>query len=281
MSSGSNHWDESAEDYFRHVQRFSTHRRITTLLAANCETKPSKIIDFGCGPGNSTAVLSQLFPEATAIIGIDSSQAMLDIAVSQNPASRVSYLLASSDLSQLSGASPFDAVFFSNSFFHVEDKKTLLRTIAPLLTDEGRLYFSMYESVFHPKQFVWPYSNRTADKLMDDMIKELQARGISYEHRQEDREVFSEASLLALFRETGFSLRLGAVIALERKKQERLSFLKIPAVSEEVFPGVARDIVNESLDSMSHFRYAPQTRNVFVFSAQLASNGAFGADATT
>lgn len=37
---------------------------------------PDTVLDIGCGPGNSTAVLKDLFPNAD-ITGIDKSEAML------------------------------------------------------------------------------------------------------------------------------------------------------------------------------------------------------------
>jgi trans-aconitate 2-methyltransferase len=43
--------------------------------------KPRKILDIGCGPGNSTHVLAQKFPHA-CIIGIDSSENMIQVAKS-------------------------------------------------------------------------------------------------------------------------------------------------------------------------------------------------------
>lgn len=36
------------------------------------DKKPQSILDIGCGPGNSTAVLTNLFPNAH-ILGIDTS----------------------------------------------------------------------------------------------------------------------------------------------------------------------------------------------------------------
>jgi len=44
-----------------------------------------RIIDLGCGPGNSTAVLAERWPKAK-ITGLDSSEAMLETARKSNPA---------------------------------------------------------------------------------------------------------------------------------------------------------------------------------------------------
>jgi trans-aconitate 2-methyltransferase len=46
------------------------------LLARVPLAKPARVADLGCGPGNSTALLTQRWPEA-AVVGIDSSPEML------------------------------------------------------------------------------------------------------------------------------------------------------------------------------------------------------------
>ena len=45
---------------------------------------PSKIIDIGCGPGNSTQILNQRWPDSL-IIGADSSPAMIKRASDDYP----------------------------------------------------------------------------------------------------------------------------------------------------------------------------------------------------
>lgn len=54
-------------------------------LAARVEiASPRRIIDLGCGPGNSAEILSLRWPEA-AITGLDSSAAMIDAARAASP----------------------------------------------------------------------------------------------------------------------------------------------------------------------------------------------------
>ena len=45
---------------------------------------PKNILDIGCGPGNSTEVLAQRYPDAD-ILGVDSSPAMIEAAKAQHP----------------------------------------------------------------------------------------------------------------------------------------------------------------------------------------------------
>ncbi len=50
------------------------------------DTKRPRIIDLGCGPGNSTAVLRARWPDARELTGLDSSQEMIDAARTESPA---------------------------------------------------------------------------------------------------------------------------------------------------------------------------------------------------
>jgi trans-aconitate 2-methyltransferase len=45
---------------------------------------PTRIVDLGCGPGNSTVVLAERWPNAD-LTGVDNSSAMLDVARREQP----------------------------------------------------------------------------------------------------------------------------------------------------------------------------------------------------
>ena len=68
---------------------------------------PARMIDIGCGPGNSTEFLAKRWPGAE-IIGLDSSKSMLEAARKRLPDIRWAEYDASGDLSHLG---TFDLVF--------------------------------------------------------------------------------------------------------------------------------------------------------------------------
>src|SRR4051812_18768928 len=73
---------------------------------------PARIIDLGCGPGNSTGVLRQRWP-AAEIIGLDNSPEMIAAASKSDPAGQ--WLVQ--DIAAWNGAETFDVVF-SNAVLH-------------------------------------------------------------------------------------------------------------------------------------------------------------------
>lgn len=81
------------------------------LIARVPLTSPKRVIDLGCGPGNSTAVVAERFPDAK-LSGIDSSADMIRKAKDTLP--NVSF-----DVADLTSFKPDGEVdlYFSNAVF--------------------------------------------------------------------------------------------------------------------------------------------------------------------
>ena len=98
--------------------------------------RPKKILDIGCGPGNSSEVLAQRYPDAD-IFGIDSSPAMIEAAEVQHPNIRFVQCDASSDLHTL--GRDFDIVFSNACIQWIPNHNTLLKNMMCLLKSGGVL----------------------------------------------------------------------------------------------------------------------------------------------
>ncbi len=105
-------------------------------LAARIDGSPREIIDLGCGPGNSTRVLKNRFPNAH-IIGADNSENMLEKARAENPDLEFIRLDLTEALSAYCGK--FDVVFSNACFQWIPDHRELLPRVFELLREGGVL----------------------------------------------------------------------------------------------------------------------------------------------
>lgn len=105
-------------------------------LAARIRTEsPKRIVDIGCGPGNSTMALKNRWPEAE-ILGVDSSETMLAAAVKISDAVQWINADVSLDLTHLG---KFDIVFSNAAVHHLPDKFDALNRLFALLNPGGTL----------------------------------------------------------------------------------------------------------------------------------------------
>ena len=118
--------------------KFGGERTQPAIDLANRITleNPMKIIDIGCGPGNSTAVLARRFPDAE-IIGADNSPNMIETAKNSHP--DLSFLLcdASSALPALD--KDFDVVFSNACIQWISNHHELIKNMLGLLKPGGVL----------------------------------------------------------------------------------------------------------------------------------------------
>lgn len=99
---------------------------------------PKKIIDIGCGPGNSTQVLVSKWPSAE-IIGIDNSPAMIEKARMEYPQQKWELLDAGKD--RIDGR--FDIVFSNATIQWIPDHSGLLKKFNSMLSDDGLVAVQM------------------------------------------------------------------------------------------------------------------------------------------
>jgi len=112
-------WDSTQYLRFAHERTQPS----VDLAARIALAAPARIIDLGCGPGNSTAVVARRFPAAT-VAGLDSSPAMLATARKDFP--EQTWLESGIAEWAKENTERFDLVFSNAALHWVPDHATLI-----------------------------------------------------------------------------------------------------------------------------------------------------------
>lgn len=105
------------------------------------------VLDFGCGPGDITAMLADKFQE---VVGCDSSKAMVDVARADYPG--INFFQWDGQ-SSLDTEREYDLVFSKLAIHYVKDLGGLAINLAKIMAERGQLIFSV------------PHPMRTKDKI--------------------------------------------------------------------------------------------------------------------
>jgi len=95
---------------------------------------PENIMDVGCGPGNSTNVLSSRWPESN-IIGIDSSASMIESARKNYP--NMKWRIE--DVTKMETEEKYDIIFSNATIQWIPDQEKLIRDLVGMLESNGSL----------------------------------------------------------------------------------------------------------------------------------------------
>lgn len=126
--------------------RFERDRtRPSEDLLARIPGKAARVLDIGCGPGNSTALLATRFPGAE-ITGLDTSPAMLEQAAARLPDAR----FAQADIASYQPDAPFDLIFANAVLHWVPDHPALLPRLMRMLAPGGHLAIQMPVNLDEP-----------------------------------------------------------------------------------------------------------------------------------
>lgn len=120
-------------------------RPAAELLARVAAGSPERVIDLGCGPGNSTALLAERWPDAQ-LTGLDSSTEMLKEA----RASDMRAQWVEADVARWKPDAPFDVVYSNATLQWVPDHAALLPRLMESVAAGGWFAFQV------PRNFTAP-----------------------------------------------------------------------------------------------------------------------------
>ncbi|HOV13968.1 MAG TPA: methyltransferase domain-containing protein [Spirochaetota bacterium] len=97
-------------------------------------SNPNKIVDIGCGPGNSTEILIKRWQNAD-IIGIDNSPQMIEKAKKDYP----DYKWLLSDAKDWKPKDKYDIIFSNATLQWMSNQKELIKNLFDFLSEDGIL----------------------------------------------------------------------------------------------------------------------------------------------
>lgn len=97
-----------------------------------------RVLDLGCGDGALTAQIAELLPEGE-VVGVDSSQGMIDIAATKEQ-SNLRFLRL--DINRLDYENQFDVVFSNATLHWIKDHQRLLQNAHRALRADGHIRFN-------------------------------------------------------------------------------------------------------------------------------------------
>ena len=151
-------------------------------LASRIAVKnPAKIADLGCGPGNSTAVLKEKWPQAQ-IIGLDNSAEMIEKAQKLYPHD----VWVLSNVTDWKPTEEFD-IIFSNAVFHwLPNHETLLKDLFAFLNPGGALAVQIPANFDSPMHYAMICESKMPEwnGLFENCEKEFTVHGVDFYYDQ-------------------------------------------------------------------------------------------------
>ena len=143
------------------------------LLARVDMEHPETVCDLGCGPGNSTRLLADRWPEAR-ITGIDSSVDMLTQAAADLP----DLQWVEADLNGWSPVSPADVIFSNAALHWLDDHGALFPDLLDHLNPGGVLAVQMPGNYAAPSHMLIfeaaePWMDKIGPVMRSDPVEDL------------------------------------------------------------------------------------------------------------
>ena len=137
-----NDW-QNAELYAAYVHEFPIYQVLNRRLAELAQLEDAhRVLDLACGSGATAQSCLRLLPGDAALLGIDTSEAMVGVAGSRVPDPRARFrALSAEQLDRLKG--PFDRVVCNAAFWQLPERRGVLRNLARLVPTDGLFVFNL------------------------------------------------------------------------------------------------------------------------------------------
>jgi len=200
------------------------------LLAQVPHERPRRVVDLGCGPGNSTELLVKRFPNAD-VIGLDSSPNMLRLARERLPQCR----FVEADIASWTPDAETDVLFANAVFQWVPNREAELRRLLAALPAGGVLAAQMPDNTGEPAHIIqremaesWPWPSDAPgppagrDELLSpeayyDLLKPICSR-IDIWHSIYNHVMADARSIVEWFKGSALQPILSALDAASREK---------------------------------------------------------------
>jgi trans-aconitate 2-methyltransferase len=139
--------DWSASTYLRFEDERT--RPAAELLARVPLASAARVVDIGCGPGNSTELLVRRYPEAD-VLGLDSSPDMLATAAKRLPEIR----FAQADIAAWTPEAPVDLLYGNAVLQWLPDHETLFPRLMAQLAPGGAFAAQMPDNLGEPSHAI-------------------------------------------------------------------------------------------------------------------------------
>ncbi|MES3000807.1 MAG: methyltransferase domain-containing protein, partial [Pseudomonadota bacterium] len=136
----------SAQQYSKfELERTRPVRDLVAAIPSGASGSVQRAVDLGCGPGNSTEVLLQRYPDAD-VSGVDNSADMIEAACKRMPATR--FELA--DIATWQADAPVDVILANASLQWLPDHQSLYPRLVNQLRDGGTLAVQTPDNLAEP-----------------------------------------------------------------------------------------------------------------------------------
>ena len=201
--------------------------------------RPRRIVDVGCGPGNSTAVLRERFAEA-AIVGLDCSEEMIRMAREQYPGG--TWICADAAKHEYRGG--LDVIFSNAVLQWIPEQESLIDLLVANLAPHGILAVQvpanrqspLHQATMAVAAEMWPQETEGCGELLsyrepDFYYDLLTAHGLGIDIWETTyiHVLDSHRDLIAWYKSTGMKIFLNALAS--PADQERFADLVLERVT--------------------------------------------------